>query len=244
MAKDFIFRIKPGDPLPPIAPSGYRMMVDESTGAIKLLSSDGTVVNPTSDALVPTITDLQGGDFLYCNDGIGFQNIPFQGAVNSEITHTLGFSEFTYVEQTRIEKEAIIELSGSTIGIISATIDQNQYIDVDKIICEISPQIPFTVTPIGPPADLGLQFTGQASGALGNIDISFLTAEKDSYVVQHANKIDSSFNAMPNTLVYDLINNPVLSVGLSSPATINQGGEAVILITVFYKVRTFGAEYK
>jgi hypothetical protein len=241
MAKDFIFRIKPGDSLPPIAPSGYRMMVDESTGAIKLLSSDGTVVNPTSDALVPTIIDLQGGDFLYCNDGIGFQNTPFQSSVDSAITNTLGYIEYTYVEQTQIENEAIIELSGSTIGIISATIEQNQYIDVDKIICEISPTKPFTVTPIGPPADLGLQFTGQASGALGNIDISFLTAEKDSYVVQHANKIYSSFNAMPNTLDYDLTE-PVLSIGLSAPATIDQGGEGVILITVFYKVRTFGAD--
>jgi len=243
MAKDFIFRIKPGDPLPPITPSGYRMLVDESTGAIKLLSSDGVVVNPTSDALVPTITDLQGGDFLYSNDGIGFQNTPFRSSVNSEITNNLGYIEYTYVEQTQIESQAIIELSGKTIGIISATIEQNQYIDVDKIICEITPRIPFTITPIGPPADLGLQFTGQASGALGNIDISFLTAEKDSYVVQHANKIYSSFNAMPNTLDYDLAE-PVLSIGLSAPATIDQGGEGVILITVFYKVRTFGAEYK
>jgi len=237
MAKDFIFRIKPGDPLPPITPGGYRMLVDESTGAIKLLSSDGVVVNPTSDALVPTITDLQGGDFLYCSDGIGFQNTPFQSSVDSAITNTLGNIEYTYVEQTRIESQAIIELSGSTIGIISAIIEQNQYIDVDKIICEIAPRIPFTISEV--PIDLGLQFTGQASGALGNIDISFITAEKESYVVQHANKISSSFNAMPNTLDYDLRNNPVLSVGLSSPATIDQGGEGVILITVFFKVDGF-----
>lgn len=241
MAKDFIFRIKPGDPLPSIAPSGYRMLVDESTGAIKLLSSDGTVVNPTSDALVPTITDLQGGDFLYSNDGIGFQNTPFQSSVDSAITNTLGYIEYTYVEQTQIESQAIIELSDKTIGIISARIDQNQYIDVDKIICEITPRIPFTIN--GGPIGLGLQFTGQASGALGNIDISFITAETNLYVVQHANRIDSSFNAMPNTLDYDLTK-PALSVGLSAPATIGQGGEAVILITVFYKVRTFGAEYK
>jgi hypothetical protein len=241
MAKDFIFRIKPGDPLPPITPSGYRMLVDESTGAIKLLSSDGVVVNPTSDALVPTITDLQGGDFLYSNDGIGFQNTPFQSSVDSAITNTLGYIEYTYVEQTQIESQAIIELSDKTIGIISARIDQNQYIDVDKIICEITPRIPFTIN--GGPIGLGLQFTGQASGALGNIDISFITAETNLYVVQHANRIDSSFNAMPNTLDYDLTK-PALSVGLSAPATIGQGGEAVILITVFYKVRTFGAEYK
>jgi hypothetical protein len=241
MAKDFIFRIKPGDPLPPITPSGYRMLVDESTGAIKLLSSDGVVVNPTSDALVPTITDLQGGDFLYSNDGIGFQNTSFRSSVNSEITNNLGYIEYTYVEQTRIESQAIIELSGKTIGIISATIDQNQYIDVDKIICEIAPRIPFTIN--GGPIGLGLQFTGQASGALGNIDISFITAETNLYVVQHANRIDSSFNAMPNTLDYDLTE-PALSVGLSAPATIEQGGEAVILITVFYKVRTFFAQYR
>lgn len=243
MAKDFIFRIKPGDPLPPITPSGYRMLVDESTGAIKLLSSDGVVVNPTSDALVPTITDLQGGDFLYSNDGIGFQNTPFRSSVNSEITNTLGYIEYTYVEQTRIDNESIIELSGSTIGIISAGgIEQNQYIDVDRIICEIAIRTPFTITPIGPPADLGLQFTGQASGALGNIDISFLTATQGSFVVQHANRISSS-GVMPNTLDYDLAE-PALSVGLSAPATIEQGGEAVILITVFYKVRTFFKQYK
>jgi len=241
MAKDFVFRIKPGDPLPPITPSGYRFMIDESTGTIKLLSSDGTVVNPTSDALVPTITDLRGGDFLYCNDGIGFQNTSFRGSVASEITNTLGYIEYTFVEQTQIESESIIELSGKTIGIISTTIDQNQYIDVDKIICEITPRIPFTIN--GGPIGLGLQFTGQASGSLGNIDISFITATQGSYVVQHANRIDSSFNAMPNTLDYDLTE-PALSVGLSAPATIEQGGEGIVLITVFYKIRTFGAEYK
>ena len=48
---------------------------------------------------------------------------------------------------------------------------------------------------------------------------------------------------MPNTLDYDLTE-PALSVGLSAPATIEQGGEGIVLITVFYKVRTFGAEYQ
>lgn len=241
MAKDFVFRIKPGDPLPPIAPSGYRFMLDESTGTIKLLSSDGTVVNPTSDAFAPTIDNLQGGDFLYSNDGIGFQNIAFDQATLSIITNNYGYQEYTFIEQTQIENESINELSGKTFGLIRNTFDQNQYIDVDKIICEITPKRPFTIN--GGPIGLGLQFTGQASGALGNIDISIITATQDSYVVQHANRIDSSFNVMPNTLDYDL-NEPALSVGLSAPATIEQGGEGTLLITVFYKVRTFGAEYK
>ena len=241
MAKDFVFRIKPGDPLPPIAPSGYRFMLDESTGTIKLLSSDGTVVNPTSDAFAPTIDNLQGGDFLYSNDGIGFQNIAFDQATLSIITNNYGYQEYTFIEQTQIENESINELSGKTFGLIRNTFGQNQYIDVDKIICEITPKRPFTIN--GGPIGLGLQFTGQASGSLGNIDISFITAETNLYVVQHANRIDSSFNAMPNTLDYDL-NEPALSVGLSAPATIEQGGEGIVLITVFYKVRTFGAEYK
>ena len=241
MAKDFVFRIKPGDPLPPIAPSGYRFMLDESTGTIKLLSSDGTVVNPTSDAFAPTIDNLQGGDFLYSNDGIGFQNIAFDQATLSIITNNYGYQEYTFIEQTQIENESINELSGKTFGLIRNTFEQNQYIDVDKIICEITPRTPFTIN--GGPIGLGLQFTGQASGSLGNIDISFITAETNLYVVQHANRIDSSFNAMPNTLDYDL-NEPALSVGLSAPATIEQGGEGIVLITVFYKVRTFGAEYK
>ena len=239
MAKDFVFRIKPGDPLPPIAPSGYRFMLDESTGTIKLLSSDGTVVNPTSDAFAPTIDNLQGGDFLYSNDGIGFQNIAFDQATLSIITNNYGYQEYTFIEQTQIENESINELSGKTFGLIRNTFEQNQYIDVDKIICEITPKRPFTIN--GGPIGLGLQFTGQASGSLGNIDISFITAETNLYVVQHANRIDSSFNAMPNTLDYAL-NEPALSVGLSAPATI-QGGEGIVLITVFYKVRTFGAQY-
>ena len=216
-------------------------MLDESTGTIKLLSSDGTVVNPTSDAFAPTIDNLQGGDFLYSNDGIGFQNTAFDQATLSIITNNYGYQEYTFVEQTLIEDESIIELSGNTIGIISATIQQNEYIDVDKIICEITPKVPFIIN--DGPVDLGLRFVGQASGALGNIDIRFITAEKNSYVVQHANKIDSSLNAVPNTLGYDF-ENPVLSIGLSAPATIEQGGSGAILITVFYKIRTFGAEYR
>lgn len=55
MAKDFVFRIKPGDPLPPIAPSGYRLMIDESTGAIKMLSDGGEVVNPNSSAVLSEV---------------------------------------------------------------------------------------------------------------------------------------------------------------------------------------------
>ncbi len=234
MAKDFIFRIKPGDPLPPIAPSGYRMMVDESTGAIKLLSSDGTVVNPTSDAFVPTITDLQGGDFLYCNDGIGFQNIPFQGAVNSEITKTLGFSEFTYVEQTSLTEVEIYDLSGKTITLISE-INEGFYAEVEKIICEIKVKNPFVLEDGSPK---GLTFQGRATGAIENIDISFLTATENSFLVQHSNTKGDGW-ALPISLGSE----GVLNMGLDSPANI-VSGEGEVKITVVYKLREFLAEYK
>jgi hypothetical protein len=214
-------------------------MLDESTGAIKLLSSDGTVVNPTSDALVPKINNLQAGDFLYSNDGVGFQNVNFETSTISTISSYYGYQEYTYVEQTTLSYQGIIELSGKTIGILNTKIEQNQYVDVDKIICEISVKTPFTIE--GGPVDLGLEFTGQASGAIGNIDISFLTATQDSYVVQHSNKTTTG-GALPNTLDYD-VNKPILYIGLSSPVTIGESGRGDIQITVFYKIRTFGAEY-
>lgn len=209
MAKDFVFRIKPGDPLPPITPSGYRLMVDESDGSIKMLSSEGIVVNPNSSAVLSEIPGL--------------------------ITNNYGLVEYTYVTQARIEGRSIIDLSGKTITLIDR-VESGYYIDVDKVVCEISVKTPFTIT--GGPVDLGLEFTGMASGAIGNIDISFLTATDDSFIVLHANKT-SSGGALPTSTASD----PVLELGLSSSATINQGGDGTMLITVFYKLREFGAQY-
>ena len=209
MAKDFVFRIKPGDPLPPITPSGYRLMVDESTGSIKMLSADGNVVNPNSSAVL--------------------------SEVPSVITNNYGLVEYTYVNQTVIEGRSIINLSGKTITLIDR-VESGYYIDVDKVVCEISVKTPFTIT--GGPVDLGLEFTGMASGAIGNIDISFLTATDDSFVVLHTNKTSSG-----GTLPTSTTSEPSLTLGLSSPATINQGGDGTMHITVFYKIREFGALY-
>jgi hypothetical protein len=54
MARDFIFRVKPGQPLPPADPNGYRVLLDETTGLFKLLNSDGGVVE------APGISTTQG----------------------------------------------------------------------------------------------------------------------------------------------------------------------------------------
>jgi hypothetical protein len=233
MAKDFVFRIKPGDPLPPIAPSGYRFMLDESTGTIKLLSSDGTVVNPTSDAFAPTIDNLQGGDFLYSNDGIGFQNIPFQSSVDSAIIRNLGFAEYTYVEQTLLTEVEIYDLSGRTITLISQ-IDEGFYAEVEKIICEIKVKNPFVLENGSPK---GLVFEGRATGAIENIDISFLTSTTNSFIVQHSNTSNGWSLPIP------LDSEGTLSMGLNSPADI-VSGEGEVKITVVYKLREFGAEYR
>lgn len=237
MAKDFVFRIKPGDPLPPIAPSGYRFMIDESTGSIKLLSSNGVVVNPTSDALVPTITDLQSGDFLYSNDGIGFQNANFNNSTVSVISNNFGFLEYTYVNQTLLSKDSILEMNSKRITLIdSRGFDfETQYVDVERIILEISPKVPFTFS-----GDIrsNIEFTGQASGAIGDIDSSFITATQASYVVQHSNKFSDAIAALPNTLD----NDEVLQMSFKSAAFID-GGDASMKVTVFYKIRDFGAPY-
>jgi len=209
VAKDFVFRIKPGDPLPPTTPSGYRLMVDESTGSIKMLSADGNVVNPNSSAVL--------------------------SEVPSVITNNYGLVEYTYVNQAVIEGRSIIDLSGKTITLIDS-VERGYYIDVDKVVCEITVKTPFTIT--GGPVGLGLEFTGMASGAIGNIDISFLTATDDSFVVLHANKT-SSGGTLPTSTTSDSL----LELGLSSPATINQGGDGTMRITVFYKIREFGARY-
>jgi hypothetical protein len=234
MAKDFVFRIKPGDPLPPIAPSGYRFMLDESTGTIKLLSSDGTVVNPTSDAFAPTIDNLQGGDFLYSNDGIGFQNIAFDQATLSIITNNYGYQEYTYVEQTLLTEVEIYDLSGGTITLISQ-IDEGFYAEVEKIICEIKVKNPFVLENGSPK---GLVFEGRATGAIENIDISFLTSTTNSFIVQHSNTKGNGWS-----LPIPLDSEGTLSMGLNSPADI-VSGEGEVKITVVYKLREFGAEYK
>lgn len=242
MAKDFVFRIKPGDPLPPIAPSGYRFMLDESTGAIKLLTSDGRVVDPTSDALVPVVNNLQDGDFLIYTDGYGFENVNFTDSVDAVTTKLYGFQEFTYVQQTLIDSPAILDLSGKTISLLKG-IERGFYADVDRIVCEIRFRLnPYTISGVIP-SNLGLKFTGPASGALGNIDISFLTATEDSFVVQHTNRTGPG-GALPTSL--DSTAETDLEMGLSQPATIicEGGGGGDMKITVFYKLRQYGAEYK
>lgn len=151
------------------------------------------------------------------------------------ITNNYGLVEYTYVNQAVIEGRSIIDLSGKTVTLIDR-VERGYYIDVDKVVCEIVVKTPFTIT--GGPVDLGLEFTGMAYGAIGNIDISFLTATDDSFVVLHANKTGSG-GALPTSTTSD----SKLELGLSSPATINQGGDGTMRITVFYKIREFGARY-
>lgn len=49
MARDFIFRIKPGEALPPSDPNGYRVLLDNQ-GSFKLLSQNGEIVNPPTNS--------------------------------------------------------------------------------------------------------------------------------------------------------------------------------------------------
>lgn len=237
MAKDFVFRIKPGDPLPPIAPGGYRFMLDESTGAIKLLTSDGRVVDPTSSALVPTITNLQPGDFLYSPNGIDFQNTAFIPTTLDIINQQFGFHEYTYVEQTILESAEILDLSGKTFSLSTQTPDRDTYMDVERIICELKVKTPLLIETAFP--DLALEFTGQATGAIGNIDLSFLTSTENAYVVQYANKT-STGGTLSNT---SLTGDSFLEIGLNHLNAIITG-DAEMKVTIFYKIRTFGNEYK
>jgi hypothetical protein len=45
MAKDFIFRVKKGEALPSLDPTGRRLILDEESGQLKTLSSSGQIYN-------------------------------------------------------------------------------------------------------------------------------------------------------------------------------------------------------
>lgn len=43
MARDFVFKVKNGEALPPKDPNGYRLILDDSKGSLHLMGSDGLV---------------------------------------------------------------------------------------------------------------------------------------------------------------------------------------------------------
>ena len=56
MARDFIFRIKPGEALPPRDPSGSRIIFNEQTRKFEILGADGSVVDLVSESEGPIIS--------------------------------------------------------------------------------------------------------------------------------------------------------------------------------------------
>jgi hypothetical protein len=66
MSRDFIFRIKPGQPLPAVDPSGHRVLLDDSTGQIKLLGSNGSINNLVveSNATQTTTINISSAQIL------------------------------------------------------------------------------------------------------------------------------------------------------------------------------------
>jgi hypothetical protein len=222
MAKDFVFRIKPGDPLPSTVPGSYRLILDESNGSIKLLGSDGEITNP-----VPVISNLQAGDFLYSTNGTDVTNTSFTSVIESNY----GTVEYTYVSERTIESVELRKLSTDPIKIIDR-IANGFYVDVEKIVCELTiKDTPFEFT--GSSATT-LVFNGRASGAIGDIDISFLTSSENAFVVQTSGKIGNSGGTIPTLLSSD----SWLELALSN-SIILSNGDGSLLVKVFYKLREF-----
>jgi hypothetical protein len=63
MARDFIFRLKNGEALPPKDPSGYRVLLDNQ-GSFKLLTQNGEIINQPSTQYDYVVVDISSSDIL------------------------------------------------------------------------------------------------------------------------------------------------------------------------------------
>ena len=138
MARDFIFRIKPGEALPPRDPSGSRIIFNEQTRKFEILGADGSVVDLVDEGGGGIISGVTNHSQLTLDDGTNPHGTTAEDVGLGNVDNTSDLDKpISQLTQEALDRKVELPENSANVGPNQEYKSIQEAIDDDKLTINI-----------------------------------------------------------------------------------------------------------